>query len=126
ANNDTATTDQGLAATIAVLANDTDTDATPIDPTTVAIGSSPANGGVSVDAVTGAVTYTPNSGFFGSDSFTYTVKDTAGNTSNAATVSITVNQTAAALSATGTNVTATEGSSFSGQVATFTDSNTSE
>jgi hypothetical protein len=37
------------------------------------------------------VTYTPTANYFGPDSFTYTVRDAALNTSNIATVNLTVN-----------------------------------
>jgi hypothetical protein len=56
----------------------------------VAVGSAPANGGTTVSATTGVITYTPDAGFSGLDTFTYTVKDDDGATSNAATVSVTV------------------------------------
>jgi len=76
--------------TIAILANDTQAPSpNPIDSTTVAIGSPAVNGQATVNN-DGTVTYTPNPDFNGADGFTYTVRDTAGNPSNAATVSITV------------------------------------
>ncbi|MDO8448383.1 MAG: dockerin type I domain-containing protein, partial [Rhodoferax sp.] len=43
-----------------------------------------------VNATTGAISYTPPASFSGTVSFTYTVKDNAGATSNAATVTVTV------------------------------------
>ncbi|MDI3325437.1 retention module-containing protein [Pontibacterium granulatum] len=76
---------------IDVLNNDTDPE-NDIDPTTVVIQSGPANGSVSVDPVTGEVTYTPDADYFGADSFTYTVKDATGLESNAATVTIDVEE----------------------------------
>ena len=87
--NDIVTTDEDVAIDIDVLANDTDPDGD-IDPTTVAITSQPDHGSVSVDPVTGVVTYTPDQDYNGPDSFAYTVDDATGTTSNAATVSITV------------------------------------
>ncbi|MDZ7268412.1 MAG: tandem-95 repeat protein, partial [candidate division KSB1 bacterium] len=90
ANNDSASTTAGTAVTINVLANDSDSDGT-LDPASVTITTAAANGTTSVNSSSGAVTYTPNPGFAGSDSFAYTVRDNAGATSNAATVSITVN-----------------------------------
>ena len=75
--------------TVDVLANDIDIDDA-IDITTVALVAHPSHGTASVDAVTGEVRYTPAADFFGTDSFTYTVKDGAGATSNTATVTITV------------------------------------
>jgi len=73
-----------------VLANDTQAPSlNPIDPATVAIVSPAVNGQAIANPV-GTVSYTPNPDFSGADSFTYTVRDTSGNVSNAATVSITV------------------------------------
>lgn len=76
------------ANSIAVLANDTPT-GNPIDPATVAI-STPAVNGEAVANIDGTVSYTPNTNFNGTDSFNYTVRDTLGNISNAATVTVTV------------------------------------
>ncbi|MGD1904954.1 MAG: tandem-95 repeat protein [Leptolyngbyaceae cyanobacterium] len=88
ADNDSASTDEGVPVTINVVAGDTDTDGT-IDPATVAIGTGPQNGSVVVNA-DGTVGYTPNAGFSGFDSFTYTVQDNEGGTSNEATVNVNV------------------------------------
>ncbi|MCH8040993.1 MAG: tandem-95 repeat protein [Nitrospinae bacterium] len=88
AGDDTATTTEGTAVGITVLANDTD-DGT-LNPATVTVGTPPANGTTTVDSGTGVITYTPNPGFNGTDSFTYTVADTAGLVSNEATVTVTV------------------------------------
>ena len=90
AKNDTATTKQGEAVTIDVLANDTDSDGK-INADSVKIVSQPANGTVLVSS-TGKVVYTPVDDFAGTDSFTYTVKDDADEVSNAATVTITVEE----------------------------------
>ena len=87
ANDDTATTDEATAVTIAVRANDTDADGDALDVSGVTQG---ANGSVVIDGVTGNPVYTPNAGFVGSDSFTYTVRDGSGATSTA-TVTVTVN-----------------------------------
>ncbi len=87
ANNDTATTDESTAVTIAVRGNDTDADGDALTVTGVTQG---ANGSVVIDAVTGNPIYTPNSGFSGTDSFTYTVSDGNGGTASA-TVTVTVN-----------------------------------
>ncbi|NET00249.1 MAG: tandem-95 repeat protein [Sphaerospermopsis sp. SIO1G1] len=89
ANNDTATTSEGNAVVIDVLTNDTDVENN-IDITTVEISTSPTNGTASVDETTGEITYTPTGDFSGNDSFTYTVQDGDGGTSNAATVNVTV------------------------------------
>lgn len=74
---------------IAVLNNDTGGDFA-IDPTSVTVSTAASHGATSVNGTTGVVTYTANSGFSGTDTFQYTVKDTAGNISNAATVTIAV------------------------------------
>ncbi|NES94131.1 MAG: hypothetical protein F6K32_02710 [Desertifilum sp. SIO1I2] len=92
ANNDTATTDQANPVVIEVLSNDSDDDGN-IDPTTVAIGTNPTNGIVQINA-DGTLTYIPTGNFVGTDSFIYTVLDNDGVTSNAATVTVTVNNTA--------------------------------
>jgi len=72
--------------TINVLANDFDLDG--INTSTVTIVAQPSNGTVSVGP-TGVVTYTPNSAGV-PDMFTYTFRDTLGNTSNVATVNLSV------------------------------------
>ncbi len=90
AANDTATTAEGVPVSIAVLDNDTDPDGDgDIRPDGVTIATNPANG-AAVANPDGTVTYTPAANYHGTDSFTYTVKDTAGGTSNSATVTVTV------------------------------------
>ena len=71
ANDDTATTTQGLAVQIGVLENDSDPDG---DLLTVGTVTQPSNGSVSINH-DGTITYTPEAGFFGSDSFTYRASD---------------------------------------------------
>lgn len=61
-----------------------------IDPVTVTIVDGPTSG-TAVTNLDGIVTYTPNLGFTGSDTFTYTVKDNFGATSNVASVTMAVN-----------------------------------
>jgi Tfp pilus assembly protein FimT len=87
AANDSAATPQGTAVTVNVLANDSDVDGT-VNPASVTLGSLPASGSVKVNPSTGVITYTPEAAFSGSATFTYTVKDNTGATSNAATVRI--------------------------------------
>src|SRR5690606_22298139 len=89
ATDDNVTTSEDNAIVIAVLANDADVD-NALEPASVVIVSAPSNGGVSINTTTGEITYTPNANYNGSDSFTYTVDDAAGATSNTATVNITV------------------------------------
>ncbi|AFY64935.1 tandem-95 repeat protein [Geitlerinema sp. PCC 7407] len=88
ATNDTASTNEDVALSINVLANDSDIDNS-INPATVSIGSGPSNGSTSVNAA-GQVIYTPGTNFSGVDSFTYTVRDASGSASNPATVFVTV------------------------------------
>jgi len=85
---DSTTTGINLPVTIDVLSNDTDVNRN-IDPTTV-VATNGSNGTTSVDAVTGEVTYTPAFGSTGTDTFTYTVRDTSALISNSATVTVTV------------------------------------
>nr|WP_261341202.1 Ig-like domain-containing protein [Fimbriiglobus ruber] len=87
----TATTETGVAKTIAVLTGASSA-AAPIDPTTVAVPTAPGHGTVSISPTTGAITYTSAAGFTGTDTFTYTVKDTNGIASVPATVSVVVDQ----------------------------------
>ncbi|RAW02394.1 tandem-95 repeat protein, partial [Pseudochryseolinea flava] len=100
ANNDAATTNEDVVATINVTTNDTDVDGNAtidvatvdLDPATAGIQNSfnNASGSWSV-AATGVVTYTPTANFNGAASVTYTVRDNTGATSNTATLAITVN-----------------------------------
>jgi len=57
----------------------------------VTISTGPSNGSV-VENVDGTVTYTPTAGFIGTDTFTYTVQDDDGATSNEAVVTVTVKE----------------------------------
>ncbi|PSJ72675.1 hypothetical protein C7N43_33020 [Sphingobacteriales bacterium UPWRP_1] len=79
---DVATTSQNTPVTINVLSNDSGANISVTNTT------NPANGTVSV-APSGIITYTPDTGFSGSDNFTYTICDNAGNCDDA-TVTITV------------------------------------
>jgi len=83
--NDSATTTLNTPVTVHVLDNDTGYAA--LDPSTVVIATQPADGTASANS-DGTVTYIPANGFIGSDSFTYTVDDVNGKTSNAATVDV--------------------------------------
>jgi VCBS repeat-containing protein len=78
--------DSGSSA-LTVLANDSD----PEDGTNLKITAvtQAAHGTVAIAAGAGWVTYVPQPDFFGSDSFTYTVSDTRGDTATA-TVTVTV------------------------------------
>ncbi len=85
---DSTVTDEGTPVTMNVISNDTDADGT-IVAATVAIITNPVNG-TAFSNSNGTVTYTPDSGFTGTDTFTYTVDDDQGATSNEATVAVTV------------------------------------
>jgi len=89
ANNDNAVTQENAAVAITVLANDVGAGGT-LDPTSVVISTAPTFGATSVNHTTGVVTYTPPAGFSGNDTFQYTVADTNGVRSNAATVFVTI------------------------------------
>jgi len=84
--NDTATTVRDLPVTVTVLSNDIFA-GTP-DPASV-LSASPVNGTAAANP-DGTVTFAPTAGFTGTASFAYTVKDTLGQASNSATVTITV------------------------------------
>lgn len=84
--NDTGSTEQDQAVSLAVLANDSDIDG---DVLTIVSVSAPAQGSVTFTA--NAIVYTPNDGYVGQDSFSYTAVDAAGS-SAAATVTISVTE----------------------------------
>ncbi|HAD59297.1 MAG TPA: hypothetical protein DCG12_08640 [Planctomycetaceae bacterium] len=86
AENDSVSTDEGVAVSLNVLNNDDDVDG---DDLSLTGASDPANGTVSSNA-NGLITYTPDPGFFGSDTFTYTVSD--GSLSATGSVTVTVNE----------------------------------
>ncbi len=89
ANDDSATTDEDNAVVISVSDNDSDVDGT-LDVTSITVVSTPASG-TAVSNGDGTITYTPNADVNGSDSFTYSIQDDGAETSNTATVSVTVN-----------------------------------
>ena len=90
ANNDNYSVQNGLAMTMAVLANDSDPDN---DVLSIASVTQPALGRVAISG--SAIVYTPNStAINGTDSFTYTVSDGKGGTAIASvSVTIAANQT---------------------------------
>ncbi|MGF1474980.1 MAG: Ig-like domain-containing protein [Geminicoccaceae bacterium] len=89
ANDDVAETETETPIDIAILNNDVLAD-TALDPASVEIVDGPSDGIVEIDPETGLVTYTPADGFSGDDGFSYTVADTDGDRSEAASVSITI------------------------------------
>ena len=74
--NDTATTAEDTAATIAVLTNDTDLDGDALVVSSVTV---PAHGTATANA-DGTVTYAPAANYHGADSFSYTIGDGNGGT----------------------------------------------
>jgi len=87
---DLAPTDQLLPVWIDAVGNDTDVDGLlEIVPASAAVVSGPTSGSV-VNNGNGTFTYTPAAGQYWSDSFTYTVEDVWGATSNVATVTINI------------------------------------
>ena len=78
ARSDTATTTEGVALSIPVLANDGDADG---DPLVITAVSAPAHGTAVI--VGNAILYTPAPGFVGSDSFGYAIDDGHGGSAGA-------------------------------------------
>jgi hypothetical protein len=95
AMNDSATTTRNVSVLVNVAANDTDPDGT-INPASVALVTPPVNG-VATSNGAGTFTYLPALNFVGADSFTYTVQDNVGASSNVATVSVGVSAPAEVL-----------------------------
>ncbi len=87
--NDSYSVGVGQSQFLDVLSNDFDVDSS-IDAASITISSLPAFGTVVVNQ-TGVIQYTPGGGFRGVDTFRYTIRDTAGNVSNEAIVTVTVN-----------------------------------
>ncbi|MCP4410660.1 MAG: DUF4347 domain-containing protein, partial [Gammaproteobacteria bacterium] len=89
--NDSATVYEGDVVTIDLANNDSDPD-NALDLNSIVITSAPANGSLLVNG-DGTVTYTHDGSNTVSDSFNYTIKDVSGETSNAASVTLTVTPT---------------------------------
>ena len=105
AGDDSLATDEGLAGTVSVLANDSDPDG---DSLAVTQKTDGANGSVACTAA-GSCTYTPAAGFSGADSFTYQISDGRGGL-DTATVNVTVTP---AIQATSTTYTGVAGVQYS-------------
>lgn len=89
---DTASTNEGVAVTINVLANDSDA----LGPFSLTSLTQPANGSATMS--NGAIVYTPAAGFSGQDRFTYTIAGAEGSATAAVSVTvINVNQAPLAL-----------------------------
>ena len=109
AQNDSATVEINSEAVIDVLSNDCITEGD-IDLASIDIITLAQNGNTTVNNAIGEISYTPVTGFSGTDSFVYTVNNTNGDTSNEATVSITITDPTIAPQAQNDNVTVSEGS----------------
>ena len=98
---------------IDVLSNDTDSDAEPAATLSFDVATNPANG-TATKIDNKSVRYQPHANFFGSDSFTYTVKDSRGGVATG-TVNVTVTPVNDAPSFTkGVDQTVSEDSGTSG------------
>ncbi|MDR4499306.1 MAG: Ig-like domain-containing protein [Candidatus Scalindua sp.] len=85
---DSITTTEDNPVDINVIINDSDPDGTLVT-SSVALVRFPSNGAAK-NNWDGTITYTPDIGYSGTDSFTYTVQDDYGETSNEATETVTV------------------------------------
>lgn len=109
AANDNASTSEDTAATMDVVANDSDVDGDTVSVTAATDGSD----GTTVVNGDDSITYTPSANFNGSDSYSYTVSDGNGG-SDTATVTVTVTPVNDAPTITGTPATsADEGIAYS-------------
>ncbi|MEI6714513.1 MAG: PA14 domain-containing protein [Verrucomicrobiota bacterium] len=89
--NDSGITNEGVALTVPVLANDSDPDSGP-KPLSISAVGLPGKGTAAIAA--GGIVYTPNVGFYGVDQFTYQISD--GALTSSGSVSVSVNSTAKA------------------------------
>lgn len=89
ADNDSAILNEGAAVSINIIDGDSDSDGS-LDLNSIEIESTVSNGSVTIQE-NGSITYVHNGSETTSDSFTYTIKDDLGASSNVASVSITVN-----------------------------------
>jgi hypothetical protein len=77
------------ARVLNVLANDSDVDGN-LKASSVKLVAAPNKGGSATVNANGSVSYTPQRGYRGTETFSYSVKDTLGAVSNTATVTLTV------------------------------------
>ncbi|MEY2691709.1 MAG: hypothetical protein RIT03_99, partial [Bacteroidota bacterium] len=120
ATNDATVTNEDTPVSVTVTSNDTDVDGTvsansvDLNTTTVGIQNSATNasGTWSVNS-SGVLTYTPTANFNGTATLSYKVNDNDNLTSNAATVTITVNPVNDAPVALTSSATATENAAYS-------------
>jgi len=92
AKDDNVTVVNGGSVKIAILSNDRASNKRTLDTSSVKIISDVSKGATVLEN-DGSVTYTSDSLFIGKETFTYTVKDTNGTTSNKATVTVTISET---------------------------------
>jgi VCBS repeat-containing protein len=83
---DTATTPEDTLVVLDLLANDSDADSSTLSVVSL---SAPLHGSAVLNA-DGTVSYTPDANYFGTDSFTYRTNDGQADSTNVATVSITI------------------------------------
>ncbi|WP_344612806.1 cellulase family glycosylhydrolase [Dactylosporangium salmoneum] len=90
ADDDSAQTPRDTPVTLTPAANDI-AYRTKVKPSTIRLDPAGSPGGTfALNAATGAVTFTPAAGFLGTAVTTYTIRDEAGRTSNAARIEVTV------------------------------------
>jgi Big-like domain-containing protein len=87
ANGDNWAQVRGSTRTVSVIANDKAGIGTTLDAASLLLASAPLHGAATTNP-DGTITYTPVATYAGPDTFTYTVKNNAGQASNAATVSV--------------------------------------
>lgn len=102
AADDVASVSSGQSVAIAVTINDSDVDGTlALNSITIVSGGGPAHGTARANA-NGTITYTPSAGFLGTDSFQYQIRDNNSAQSQAATVTVRVNNPPVAVDDTAT------------------------
>ncbi|MCP5058863.1 MAG: tandem-95 repeat protein, partial [bacterium] len=109
AANDSASVNEGASVVIDLSGNDTDPD-NALDLSSIVITSAPANGTL-VNNGDGTLTYTHDGSETVGDSFSYTIDDVSGATSNVAAVTLTVNPQNDAPTAANDSASVNEGAS---------------
>ncbi|MCP5059627.1 MAG: BspA family leucine-rich repeat surface protein, partial [bacterium] len=109
AANNSASVNEGASVVIDLSGNDTDPD-NALDLSSITITSGPANGAL-VDNGDGTLTYTHDDSETVGDSFSYTIDDASGATSNVASVTVTVNPQNDAPTAVNDSASVNEGAS---------------
>lgn len=88
AKDDQATTDEDVAVTIDVLANDSAPDGKQLDASTLSIVDKPDHGVTRIDSTPGKIIYEPEANYNGTDEFTYKISDAGGTLSATARVTV--------------------------------------